>query len=106
MTENKKTEDNSIAKSGLLGIGVLFLILSIIFLFMHITCFIILIIIAIVCIFAGLMITNRNVNEEILDELKKTSKPSNNSVEILKTRYAKGEINKEEFEQMKKDIEE
>lgn len=34
----------------------------------------------------------------------KKSVPNEAILEILKTRYAKGEITKEEFEQMKKDI--
>ena len=32
--------------------------------------------------------------------------PSENPIEILKKRYAKGEITREEYEKMKKDIEE
>jgi len=32
-------------------------------------------------------------------------KPEEDSMKILKSRYAKGEITKEEFEQMKKDLE-
>jgi putative membrane protein len=35
---------------------------------------------------------------------KKAPKTNEAILEILKTRYAKGEITKEEFEQMKKDI--
>lgn len=35
---------------------------------------------------------------------KRKSIPNETILEILKTRYVKGEITKEEFEQMKKDI--
>ena len=36
---------------------------------------------------------------------KEEPKPDETSIEILKERYAKGEITKEEFENMKKDLE-
>ncbi|MCF7794431.1 MAG: SHOCT domain-containing protein [Candidatus Cloacimonetes bacterium] len=34
----------------------------------------------------------------------KSNKIHSNAIEVLKVRYAKGEISKEEFEQMKRDI--
>lgn len=44
----------------------------------------------------------RKLNEK---KTEKTNVGDNEPVKILKTRYAKGEITKEEFEQMKKDLE-
>jgi uncharacterized membrane protein len=38
-------------------------------------------------------------------EIEKISKTSNDAINILNSRYAKGEITKEQFEQMKKDLE-
>jgi len=38
------------------------------------------------------------------NEQHKTGKNTENALEILKNRYAKGELTKEEFERMKKDI--
>ena len=38
------------------------------------------------------------------DNQGSTKKDGNNALDILKERYAKGEITKEQFEQMKKDI--
>ncbi|MCX6664117.1 MAG: SHOCT domain-containing protein [Euryarchaeota archaeon] len=38
-------------------------------------------------------------------EIEKISKTSNDAINILNLRYAKGEITKEQFEQMKKDLE-
>lgn len=35
---------------------------------------------------------------------KKSSKETNNALEIARQRYAKGEITKEQFEQLKKDL--
>ena len=41
----------------------------------------------------------------ILHFILSRKKPEEDLIKILKTRYAKGEITKEEFEQMKKDLE-
>ena len=38
-------------------------------------------------------------------EIEKISKTSNDAINISNSRYGKGEINKEQFEQMKKDLE-
>jgi putative membrane protein len=95
----------SIAKPIILTIGVIFLILCFIFFFIHFVCFLFFVILAIICIFAGLMVKTRNVNEEILEVLKKPHEPEKNPIEVLKLRYAKGEITKEQYEQMKKDVE-
>jgi len=40
----------------------------------------------------------------IFKKTNNTSEPKEAAIEILKKRYAKGEITKNEFEQMKKDI--
>ena len=95
----------STGKSIMLTIGVIFLILSFIFLFIFVVCFVILLILGIICIFVGLMIKSRNVNEEILETLKKSHESEKDPIKVLKLRYAKGEITKEQYEQMKKDLE-
>ncbi len=55
------------------------------------------IVILVVVIWVVMQFTNRNKNS------KQISKQS--PLDILKNRYAKGEISKEEFERMKKDLE-
>ncbi len=40
----------------------------------------------------------------IVDQGKTKEGPSNKALEIMKERYAKGEINQQEFERMRKDI--
>jgi len=47
---------------------------------------------------AGSVVLSRKPKKEAMEE-------ENDSMEILKQRYAKGEISKEEFENMKKDLE-
>jgi len=47
-------------------------------------------------------VKNVKLNEK---KTEKTNAGDNEPVKILKLRYAKGEITKEEFEQMKKDLE-
>ncbi|MDZ7696404.1 MAG: SHOCT domain-containing protein [Deltaproteobacteria bacterium] len=56
----------------------------------------ILIIVAVVIIY---FVLNRSKNREILDDSIKES-----PTDILKKRYAKGDITKEEFEKIKRDL--
>lgn len=57
----------------------------------------ILIIVAVIVIY---FVLNRNKNRETLDDSKRES-----PMDILKKRYAKGDITKEEFDRLKRDIE-
>ena len=57
----------------------------------------ILIIVAVVVIY---FVLNRNKNRETLDDSDRES-----PMDILKKRYAKGDITKEEFDRLKRDIE-
>lgn len=53
----------------------------------------------------GLRIKPSNKNPLTSETKQPQDLPHTNSMEILKTRYAKGEITKEQFDQMKKDLE-
>jgi len=54
------------------------------------------VIIAILFLIRWLIVSTRHKNRE--------ARPTDSALEILKIRYAKGEINKEEFEEKKKDL--
>lgn len=43
---------------------------------------------------------------KVVADQRDQNKPTDSSLEILKKRYAKGKISKEEFDRLKKDIEE
>ena len=64
------------------------------------------IVVGAVFILVGLLSQTRKAQfDKIVDKIEKSSKPEENPLEVLKMRYAKGEITKEEFEKMKKDLE-
>jgi putative membrane protein len=54
------------------------------------------VIVAILFLIRWLIVSTRHRNRE--------ARPTDSALEILKIRYAKGEINKEEFEEKKKDL--
>ena len=54
------------------------------------------VIVAILFLIRWLIVSTRHRNHE--------ARPTDSALEILKIRYAKGEINKEEFEEKKKDL--
>ncbi len=55
-------------------------------------------------IFWGLVVVGLIFLIRWLVGMSKTVKPEESALDILKKRYARGEINKEEFEQKKKDL--
>ncbi|MDO9349695.1 MAG: SHOCT domain-containing protein [Deltaproteobacteria bacterium] len=55
-------------------------------------------------IFWGLVVVSLIFLIRWLVGVSKTAKPEESALDILKKRYARGEINKEEFEQKKKDL--
>lgn len=54
------------------------------------------VVVAILFLIRWLMVSTRHKNRE--------ARPMDSALEILRLRYAKGEINKEEFEEKKKDL--
>ncbi len=56
--------------------------------------------IVVIVLIIWLVVNQSNKNKQIYQPPQQDS-----AIEILKKRYAKGEITKEEFEQMKKDLE-
>jgi putative membrane protein len=55
-------------------------------------------------IFWGLVVVGLIFLIRWLVGMSKTARPEESALDILKKRYARGEINKEEFEQKKKDL--
>ena len=64
-------------------------------------------IISITAIISGLIFVVAGVTENYEEKknIDKNSDKSNNPIEVLNMRYAKGEITKKEFEEKKKDLE-
>ena len=60
-------------------------------------------VIGIILIIVGAVVSGERKESKHIGEVKETDK-EDDSLEILNKRYAKGEISKEEFEQMKKDL--
>jgi len=91
---------------GLVWIGFIVIILSVFFGFIGgVVCILGGVILGIVLIAVGLNTQSRKEEMKVLaDAINKSSKSKESPLEVLKMRYAKGEITKEEFEEMTKDL--